>query len=341
MNRPATLLVLLLAGLLAGCGGGSRPTGIRAAETPADDVAEYQPRWRSHTVDSTQYRKVFLAGTIDMGRSSDWQAALVARFRDSIGGRWLFFNPRRREFHASPAEMEYQVAWELAHLEAADLIVMNLLGDSRSPISLLEMGLYARSGKLFVACSPDYYRYDNVRITCRRYGVPLYDSLTALLDDLPQQFLDTATQLCIDWGYWGLFLSAFVAGSIVPFSSEAVMVVLVRLGLDPALCLLAAATGNTAGGMTCYWIGHLGKREWFGRYLGIGEKQLDRAGRFLAGKGAWSAFFAFLPYVGEAIAILLGLMRSNVWITTLAMFAGKALRYVAVLYAVQGAISLL
>ena len=150
-------------------------------------------------------------------------------------------------------------------------------------------------------------------------------------------FLDTATQLCIDWGYWGLFLSAFVAGSIVPFSSEAVMVVLVRLGLDPALCLLAAATGNTAGGMTCYWIGHLGKREWFG----IGEKQLDRAGRFLAGKGAWSAFFAFLPYVGEAIAILLGLMRSNVWITTLAMFAGKALRYVAVLYAVQGAISLL
>ena len=144
-------------------------------------------------------------------------------------------------------------------------------------------------------------------------------------------FLDTATQLCIDWGYWGLFLSAFVAGSIVPFSSEAVMVVLVRLGLDPALCLLAAATGNTAGGMTCYWIGHLGKREWFGRYLGIGEKQLDRAGRFLAGKGAWSAFFAFL----------LGLMRSNVWITTLAMFAGKALRYVAVLYAVQGAISLL
>ena len=93
--------------------------------------------------------------------------------------------------------------------------------------------------------------------------------------------------------------------------------------------------------MTCYWIGHLGKREWFGRYLGISEKQLDRAGRFLAGKGAWSAFFAFLPYVGEAIAILLGLMRSNVWITTLAMFAGKALRYVAVLYAVQGAISLL
>ena len=72
--------------------------------------------------------------------------------------------------------------------------------------------------------------------------------------------MESLSQTLADWGYWGLFLSAFVAGSIVPFSSEAVMVVLVRLGLDPALCLLAAATGNTAGGMTCYWIGHLGKR---------------------------------------------------------------------------------
>ncbi len=186
MKHSATLLFAISALLLAGCG--SRPAGTQSAsEHPADDVAEYQPRWRSHTVDSTQYRKVFLAGTIDMGRSADWQADLVARFRDSVGGRWLFFNPRRREFRASPAEMEYQVAWELAHLEAADLIVMNLLGDSRSPISLLEMGLHARSGRLLVACSPDYYRYDNVRITCRRYGVPLYDSLEALLGDLLRQ----------------------------------------------------------------------------------------------------------------------------------------------------------
>ena len=154
-------------------------------------------------------------------------------------------------------------------------------------------------------------------------------------------FADTLIQLLIDWGYAGLFISALLAGSIIPFSSELVMLALVKVGLNPAVCVLAATLGNTVGGMTCYWIGHLGKREWFGRYLGIGEKQLDRAGRFLAGKGAWSAFFAFLPYVGEAIAILLGLMRSNVWITTLAMFAGKALRYVAVLYAVQGAISLL
>lgn len=155
MNRPATLLVLLLAGLGSpGCGGGSRRPAYEPPKRRPTTWPNTSPAGGRTRSTRTQYRKVFLAGTIDMGRSSDWQAALVARFRDSIGGRWLFFNPRRREFHASPAEMEYQVAWELAHLEAADLIVMNLLGDSRSPISLLEMGLYARSGKLFVACSP-------------------------------------------------------------------------------------------------------------------------------------------------------------------------------------------
>ena len=152
--------------------------------------------------------------------------------------------------------------------------------------------------------------------------------------------MEAITEFLIDWGYWGLFLSAFIAGSILPFSSEAVMVVLVRMGLDPVGCVAAAALGNTLGGMTCYWIGTLGRTEWITR-LGVSTRQLARARKFLAVRGALMAFFAFLPTIGEAIAIVLGLMRSNVWITTLAMFAGKALRYVAVLYAVQGAISLL
>lgn len=60
---------------------------------------------------------------------------------------------------------------------------------------------------------------------------------------------------------------------------------------------------------------------------------------FLEGKGALFAFFTFLPYVGEAVAIVLGLMRSNVWITAVAMFVGKLLRYVAIVAALQGVLS--
>ena len=73
--------------------------------------------------------------------------------------------------------MDYQVRWELSHLEAADMIIMYIIGSSKSPITLLEMGLHAKGKKLHVICEEDFYRYDNVRITCDYYGVPFYTSL--------------------------------------------------------------------------------------------------------------------------------------------------------------------
>lgn len=144
----------------------------------------------------------------------------------------------------------------------------------------------------------------------------------------------------IEWGYVGIFLSAFLAGSVLPFSSELVLVALVQAGLSPVWGVVWATLGNTLGGMTCYGIGRLGKTEWIERYLRISREHIDRATRFLAGKGALMAFFVALPYIGDAIAVVLGLMRSNVWVTTLSMFLGKLLRYVALLCAAEGLISL-
>lgn len=152
--------------------------------------------------------------------------------------------------------------------------------------------------------------------------------------------IETVTDFFIQWGYAGLFLSAFVAGSILPFSSEAVLVVLLRMGLDPAGLVAAATLGNTLGGMTCYWIGHLGRREWIARWLRIDERTQAKAARFLGGRGALMGFFAFLPYLGEAIALLLGLMRSNQLLTAGSMLAGKLVRYLAVLAAYQGIVRL-
>ena len=144
----------------------------------------------------------------------------------------------------------------------------------------------------------------------------------------------------IEWGYVGIFLSAFLAGSVLPFRSELVLVALVQAGLSPVWGVVWATAGNTLGGMTCYGIGRLGKTEWIERYLRISREHIDKATRFLAGKGALMAFFVALPYIGDAIAVVLGLMRSNVWVTTLSMFLGKLLRYVALLYAAEGLISL-
>lgn len=148
--------------------------------------------------------------------------------------------------------------------------------------------------------------------------------------------MDALIEFFVEWGYVGLFLSAFVAGSIVPFSSEAVMVVLIEMGLSEWGCLAAATVGNTLGGMTCYWIGMAGRREWITRYLRVSDEKLARAERFLAGRGAVMGFFAFLPYVGEAIAVILGLMRSNMLLTFASMTVGKALRYAAILGLFEG-----
>lgn len=154
-------------------------------------------------------------------------------------------------------------------------------------------------------------------------------------------FVDTLIQILIDWGYPGLFISALLAGSIIPFSSELVMVALVKVGLSPALCVLFATLGNTLGGMTCYYMGHIGKTDWIEKYFKVKKEKIDKMQRFLQGKGALMAFFAFLPFVGEAIAIALGFMRSNVALTTASMFAGKLIRYIVMLLALQGVISVM
>ena len=140
-----------------------------------------------------------------------------------------------------------------------------------------------------------------------------------------EAFVDALVQLLTDWGLVGLFLSALLAGSILPFSSELVMGALVAMGLEPWACVLSASLGNTLGGLTCYWLGRLGRTDWIEKYLGVKQ-----------GRGALMAFFAFLPFVGEAIAVALGFMRSNLWLTTLSMFAGKLARYVVMLWALQG-----
>lgn len=128
---------------------------------------------------------VFLAGTIDNGDSEDWQRTVA----EKLSGRerkYLIYNPRQEEWHPErEGEMEYQVQWELEHMEKADHILMVFLDGSSSSITLLELGLHARSGKLLVVCTPGFYRYDNVRITCDRYGVPVYGSLDEALEALP------------------------------------------------------------------------------------------------------------------------------------------------------------
>ena len=152
--------------------------------------------------------------------------------------------------------------------------------------------------------------------------------------------IDTLVQWLIDWGYPGLFLSAFLAGSLIPFSSEIVLLTLVKLGLNPMVCLVLATLGNTLGGMTCYGMGWAGRTDWIERYLHVKQEKVDRMQLFLQGKGSMMAFFAFLPFVGGVLAVALGFMRSNITLTTISMMIGKLLRYIVLLWAMQETLQL-
>lgn len=123
---------------------------------------------------------IFLAGTIDNGDSKNWQSKLISRLCDTCldyGRDTIIYNPRREHWDSDAGHQEVlqQIAWEQEHLDKADLIVMNLLPDSKSPISLMELGQYASSGKLIVFCPNNFYRYDNVKFLCEKFYIPLID----------------------------------------------------------------------------------------------------------------------------------------------------------------------
>lgn len=147
----------------------------------------------------------------------------------------------------------------------------------------------------------------------------------------------------IQWGYWGLFLGSFLAGSIIPLSSEALLVVCVAppLYLSPWLCFVAALTGNVLGGITCYWIGHLGNLQWIEKYAHVKKSQLMKAERWVQnGWGAWMSLLSFVPFIGDALLVALGYLRSNFPIAVVGMSIGKALRYASIIWGTNFVLSL-
>ncbi len=175
MKKLIRIISTLLAFIIVGCQEPDRSAGTIMLR-PHEELPE--------GINAKDYECIFLAGTIDMGNSIDWQQYVYEYFLQK-GGKYLLYNPRQTDWDSTrEGEMDYQVNWELEHLEKADKIIMYIIGTSKSPISLLEMGLHMKSGRMVVVCEPDYYRYDNVRITCDYYNVKLYQSLDEALGTL-------------------------------------------------------------------------------------------------------------------------------------------------------------
>jgi hypothetical protein len=133
-------------------------------------------------------RFIFLAGSIEMGSAEDWQAKMIDTLSARATEPITILNPRRAEWDSSWVQdisndqFRGQVEWELDSQDKADVIAMFFHPDTTSPISLLELGLYAKSGKMVVCCPEGYYRRGNVQIVCRRHGVPLVENMEELVE---------------------------------------------------------------------------------------------------------------------------------------------------------------
>lgn len=132
---------------------------------------------------------VFLAGSIEMGAAEDWQVRVQKVLSDLDV---TIFNPRRDEWDASWVQREtnpefnHQVNWEMNRLEETGIIFMYFSPETKSPISLLELGVHStdRPNKLIVCCPDGFWRKGNVEIVCSRNGIPLFNNFNEAVASL-------------------------------------------------------------------------------------------------------------------------------------------------------------
>ena len=131
--------------------------------------------------------RIFLAGSIEMGTAENWQEKVekaLSTYRVDI------FNPRRDDWNSSWGQsisdphFFNQVTWELDALDAADIILMYFDPNTKSPISLLELGLYAGSKKLIVVCPDGFWRKGNVDVVCQREWIQTYSTIDEAIHEI-------------------------------------------------------------------------------------------------------------------------------------------------------------
>ena len=148
--------------------------------------------------------------------------------------------------------------------------------------------------------------------------------------------MEWLVEICKDFGYSGMFLISFLSGTVLPGSSDILMLALLPMGLSPVGLVLSGTLGNTIGGITCYYAGSLLKSRRVAAFFKVSPEKRERAEAYVHKYGYWAAFFSFVAVVGEAVIIVLGSMRVSWWKVFVVMTIGKLLRYAAIALSYEG-----
>lgn len=132
---------------------------------------------------------VFLAGTIDMSNSADWQDRAQSRL---LRERFTVCNPRRPDWDSSwvqtieTPQFREQVEWELNHIDLCDFVFFHFAEGSKSPVTMLELGIctHKPASRIIVSCPPGFWRKGNIDIVCARVDISVYTDMEQALEAL-------------------------------------------------------------------------------------------------------------------------------------------------------------
>lgn len=135
-------------------------------------------------------KKIFLAGSINQGKSFPWADKLAEKFSETNN---IFFNPRRNNWNSELTqsidnpEFFEQVNWEIDHLLRCDIVVFFIDKEGQSPVTLIELGMMSlmnasKKTKVIVCCEKGFFRRGNVEIQCHKFKMPLVDTFDELIE---------------------------------------------------------------------------------------------------------------------------------------------------------------
>lgn len=143
-------------------------------------------------------------------------------------------------------------------------------------------------------------------------------------------------QLFLDYGLYGLLLVSFLAATVLPVASEAVLAALVLAGADPVSCVLVATIGNTVGAVTTWGLGRWGSDGFLLRLLRLSSRDKDRAKRLFSRYGSWSLLLAWAPVVGDPLCLVAGLFGLPLPRFLPPVMVGKFARYAVIAFFLAG-----
>lgn len=133
------------------------------------------------------------------------------------------------------------------------------------------------------------------------------------------------------WGYIGLFIACFLAATVVPFSSEVVLIAMHQMGFNFWGILVVATLGNYSGLVSTYFVGRLGGNYLIERWIKPDPSKRARVEALYDRWGEPILFFSFLPIIGDLFAVVSGLLHGRLLPFTLWVLAGQFGRYWLVL----------